>query len=162
VCWFQWEGELNGLICGRNLLAATWTGFFEQPIQWAACHTLRRRGGGSWLVVASRRALSHVCPLRSGPRGGLCGVPIELLQVVVSVHYSSTAFCVDRYLDAAVGTMAKNAAGKKAMTVVTLRLEVTFSGEMHPTGVEQNLARNAAEPVLQSSPPNGGITSAQQ
>ncbi|EEG09223.1 OsmC family protein [Pseudogulbenkiania ferrooxidans] len=43
------------------------------------------------------------------------------------------AFCVERYFDAAVGVMAKNAAGKMAMTVVTLRPEVTFSGERLPT-----------------------------
>ncbi len=41
--------------------------------------------------------------------------------------------CVDRYLDSAVGSMAKNAAGKMAMTVVTLRPDVTFSGAMRPT-----------------------------
>lgn len=42
-------------------------------------------------------------------------------------------FCVDRYADAAVGVMAKNAEGKMAMTVVTLRPEVHFSGERRPT-----------------------------
>ena len=42
-------------------------------------------------------------------------------------------FCVDRYLDAAVGTMAKNAASKMAMTMVTLHPDVTFSGAMQPT-----------------------------
>jgi organic hydroperoxide reductase OsmC/OhrA len=42
-------------------------------------------------------------------------------------------FRVDRYVDAAVGTMAKNAAGKMVMAVVTLRPEVTFSGERLPT-----------------------------
>lgn len=42
-------------------------------------------------------------------------------------------FCVDRYFDAAVGVMEKNAAGKMAMTVVTLKPEVTFSGERLPT-----------------------------
>ena len=42
-------------------------------------------------------------------------------------------FCVDRYADAAVGVMAKNAEGKTAMTVVTLRPEVVFSGERLPT-----------------------------
>ena len=45
-------------------------------------------------------------------------------------------FCVDRYFDAAVGTMGKNADGKLAMLVVTLKPEVTFSGERVPT-VEQ-------------------------
>lgn len=42
-------------------------------------------------------------------------------------------FCVDRYFDAAVGVMEKNEAGKLFMSVVTLRPEVTFSGERQPT-----------------------------
>ncbi|MET3916673.1 organic hydroperoxide reductase OsmC/OhrA [Variovorax sp. OAS795] len=42
-------------------------------------------------------------------------------------------FIVDRYFDAASGTMDKNAEGKLAMTVVTLRPEVTFSGDTLPT-----------------------------
>jgi organic hydroperoxide reductase OsmC/OhrA len=35
---------------------------------------------------------------------------------------------VERYEDQAVGVMAKNEAGKEAMTVVTLRPKVTFAG----------------------------------
>lgn len=42
-------------------------------------------------------------------------------------------FRVDRYFDAAVGVMGKNAEGKIAMTVVTLRPEVQFSGTLLPT-----------------------------
>jgi organic hydroperoxide reductase OsmC/OhrA len=42
-------------------------------------------------------------------------------------------FCVDRYVDAAVGVMQKNAQGKVAVTRVTLRPEVSFSGERLPT-----------------------------
>ncbi len=42
-------------------------------------------------------------------------------------------FRVDRYFDAAVGVMEKNADGKMAMTVVTLRPEVRFSGDRLPT-----------------------------
>lgn len=42
-------------------------------------------------------------------------------------------FCVDRYFDAATGVMEKNADGKIAMTVVTLRPDVTFSGEPIPS-----------------------------
>ena len=41
-------------------------------------------------------------------------------------------FRVDRYFDAATGVMGKNADGKMAVTVVTLRPEVTFSGEPIP------------------------------
>ncbi len=42
-------------------------------------------------------------------------------------------FCVDRYFDAATGVMEKNAEGKMAMTVVTLRPRVVFSGTNMPT-----------------------------
>jgi organic hydroperoxide reductase OsmC/OhrA len=42
-------------------------------------------------------------------------------------------FCVDRYADAAVGLMARNAQGKVAMTRVTLRPDVAFSGARAPS-----------------------------
>ena len=45
-------------------------------------------------------------------------------------------FRVDRYFDAAVGVMEKNAEGKVAMTVVTLYPEVSFSGEHQPSREE--------------------------
>jgi len=45
-------------------------------------------------------------------------------------------FRVDRYFDAAVGTMGKNAEGREAMLTVTLRPEVLFSGEHLPTREE--------------------------
>lgn len=45
-------------------------------------------------------------------------------------------FCVDRYFDAATGVMDKNADGKMAMTVVTLKPDVAFSGERLPTREE--------------------------
>ena len=40
---------------------------------------------------------------------------------------------VDRYVDEAVGVLGKNAAGKVAMTTVTLKPRVAFSGEPRPT-----------------------------
>lgn len=53
-------------------------------------------------------------------------------------------FCVDRYFDAAVGVMEKNEAGKMAMTVVTLRPEVTFSRERVPTRQELDAMHHEA------------------
>jgi organic hydroperoxide reductase OsmC/OhrA len=41
---------------------------------------------------------------------------------------AARGFVVDSYEDAAVGIMAKNEAGRMAMTVVTLRPRVVFSG----------------------------------
>ena len=52
--------------------------------------------------------------------------------------------CVDRYADAAEGVMAKNADGNLAMTVVTLRPEVTFSSERWPTREELDALHHAA------------------
>jgi organic hydroperoxide reductase OsmC/OhrA len=45
-------------------------------------------------------------------------------------------FCVDSYVDAAVGLMGRNPAGKLAMTVVTLRPKVVFAGDRIPTDEE--------------------------
>jgi organic hydroperoxide reductase OsmC/OhrA len=45
-------------------------------------------------------------------------------------------FVVDEYRDTATGVMAKNAAGKIAMTVVTLRPAVAFAGAPQPSRAE--------------------------
>jgi len=45
-------------------------------------------------------------------------------------------FCVDSYVDDARGVMGRNAAGKLAMTQVTLRPKVAFTGSRVPTGEE--------------------------
>ena len=42
-------------------------------------------------------------------------------------------FCVDRYLDTAEGVMEKNADGRYFISRVTLRPDVTFSGDRIPT-----------------------------
>jgi organic hydroperoxide reductase OsmC/OhrA len=42
-------------------------------------------------------------------------------------------FCVDRYVDAAEGVMEPDRDGKVAMTVVTLRPRIEFSGERRPS-----------------------------
>jgi len=43
---------------------------------------------------------------------------------------------VDRYVDAATGTMARDAAGRMVMTEVVLHPDVSFSGERQPTREE--------------------------
>jgi organic hydroperoxide reductase OsmC/OhrA len=45
-------------------------------------------------------------------------------------------FCVDSYVDDARGVMGRNAAGKMAMTQVTLRPKIAFAGDRLPTEVE--------------------------
>lgn len=53
-------------------------------------------------------------------------------------------FVVDRYVDKAVGAMAKTAEGRMAITVVTLRPDVTFSGERLPARAEIDALHHAA------------------
>jgi organic hydroperoxide reductase OsmC/OhrA len=53
-------------------------------------------------------------------------------------------FCVDRYFDAAKGLMEKNTAGKMFVSVITLRPEVTFSGERLPTREQIEQMHHAA------------------
>jgi organic hydroperoxide reductase OsmC/OhrA len=45
-------------------------------------------------------------------------------------------FVVDSYRDEAVGVLARNASGKLAMTTVTLRPEVQFTGDKQPSADE--------------------------
>ncbi|MBI3143900.1 MAG: OsmC family protein [Pseudogulbenkiania sp.] len=76
-------------------------------------------------------------------------------------------FCVDRYFDAALGVMEKDAAGKMAMTVVTLRPEVTFSGErlptreqldaMHHEAHEECFIANSVKTEVRCEPVYGGL-----
>lgn len=46
---------------------------------------------------------------------------------------AKAGWCVDRYVDDAVGTMARNARGRLAMTRVVLRPAITFGGERTPS-----------------------------
>ena len=101
-------------------------------------HEMRFDGG----AVVAGSSSPHVVPL---PMSDASAVDPEeaFVASLSSCHmlwFLSIAgkhkFCVDRYVDAASGVMAKNADGKMAMTVVTLRPEVIFSGEHLPTRAE--------------------------
>lgn len=51
---------------------------------------------------------------------------------------------VETYVDNAAGTLARNASGRMAMTQVTLRPRVVFSGERRPDGEEQQRLHHRA------------------
>ncbi|ADU37549.1 OsmC family protein [Variovorax paradoxus] len=98
-------------------------------------HSLRFDGGAEWAGSSS----PHVVPL---PFSDASAVDPEeaFVASLSSCHMLwfltmavKRKFCVDRYFDAASGVMEKNADGKMAMTVVTLRPQVSFSGENLPT-----------------------------
>ena len=53
-------------------------------------------------------------------------------------------FTVDRYEDEAFGVLEKNAAGKMFMSKITLRPQVTFSGDNTPTADEMQAMHHSA------------------
>ncbi|HXS83048.1 MAG TPA: OsmC family protein [Methylomirabilota bacterium] len=53
-------------------------------------------------------------------------------------------FVVDEYRDEAVGTLAKDAAGRQAVTVVTLHPAIRFGGEREPSRAELDALHHAA------------------
>ena len=98
-------------------------------------HTLRFDGG----VEVPGSSSPHVVP---PPMSDASAVDPEeaFVSALASCHMlwflsiaSARRYRVDRYVDSAVGLMEKNAAGRMAMTVVTLRPQVTFSGDRMPT-----------------------------
>lgn len=57
---------------------------------------------------------------------------------------AARGFCVERYADGASGQLGANGDGKLAMTVVTLRPEVQFSGERLPTREQHEAMHHSA------------------
>ena len=53
-------------------------------------------------------------------------------------------FVLDEYVDDAVGIMEKNSEGRLAITRVTLRQRLTFSGDKQPTSQELEEMNHAA------------------
>jgi organic hydroperoxide reductase OsmC/OhrA len=96
---------------------------------------LWRFDGGAEVVASSS---PHVVP---PPGSDPAGVDPEeaFVASLSSCHMlwfldvaSRAGFVVDDYRDDALGVMARNAEGQLAMTVVTLRPAVTFSGPKQP------------------------------
>lgn len=98
-------------------------------------HVLRFDGG----VEIPGSSSPHVVPI---PMSDEAAVDPEeaFVSALSSCHMlwflsiaAKRKFCVDRYFDAATGVMKKNGEGKMAMSAVTLKPEVEFSGERVPT-----------------------------
>jgi organic hydroperoxide reductase OsmC/OhrA len=98
-------------------------------------HLLRFDGG----VEVAGSSSPHVVPL---PMSDAAAVDPEeaFVASLSSCHMlwflsiaAKNKFCVDRYFDPAVGVMGKNSEAKVAMLTVTLKPEVTFSGDRVPT-----------------------------
>lgn len=103
-------------------------------------HVLRFDGGTQIEASSS----PHVVPV---PLSDATAVdPEELfISALSSCHMlwfltvsAKKGFCVDRYVDKAIGVMGENSDGDWAVVRVTLRPEVSFSGEKLPSQVEIN------------------------
>jgi len=106
--------------------------------RYSRSHRIRFDGG----VDIEGSASPHVV---RAPFSSATGVdPEELLVASLSACHMLTfvdmakraGFRIDRYYDKAEGVMEKNASGKLAVTRVTLRPEITFSGDRLPTEAE--------------------------
>ena len=95
---------------------------------------------GGAVVPAS--SSPHIVPL---PYSDEAGVDPEeaFVACLSSCHMlfflsfaAQKGFCIDSYVDEAAGVMAKNESGQLAMTKVTLRPKIEFSGENRPTADE--------------------------
>jgi len=119
---------------------------YQATIQWDRCgaafsdnrysrgHVWRFDGG----IEVPASSSPHVVPV---PQSVAAAVDPEeaFVASLSSCHMlwflsiaARRGFVIDRYLDDAVGLLAKNAEGKLAMTTVTLRPAVRFIGERVP------------------------------
>lgn len=109
-------------------------------------HTWRFDGG----IEVTASSSPHVVPL---PLSVAEAVDPEeaFVAALASCHMLSFLYVaarqgcvVESYRDQATGILAKNAAGKQAMTEVTLHPQVTFGGGKQPSAAEQEAMHHEA------------------
>jgi organic hydroperoxide reductase OsmC/OhrA len=105
---------------------------FSRDHEWAFDDGITLKGSSSPLVVP---------PPLTGP--GTIDPEEAFTASLSSCHMltflyfaARKGFTVDSYVDAAQGTLAKNAKGKMAMTEVVLHPRIAFSGDKQPTATE--------------------------
>ena len=106
--------------------------------RYSRAHTWRFDGG----AVVRGSSSPHSVPLPWSDAGAVD--PEEAFVASLSSCHmlwflsiaAARGYRVDDYRDEAVGTMARNAEGRMAMTRVRLRPAVTFSGERRPSPAE--------------------------
>jgi organic hydroperoxide reductase OsmC/OhrA len=109
-------------------------------------HRLRFDGGADWLGAASPDVVRV-------PLTDPAGVdPEEAFVASLSACHmlwflnlaAEDGWCIERYDDEAVGTMARNAEGRLAITTVTLRPRVAFAGERLPSEAQAQALHHRA------------------
>ncbi len=95
---------------------------------------------GGLRVPASSSPLSVPVPMSVAanvdPEEALVAAASSCHMLVFLYIVAKRGFVIDSYVDQAVGVMEKNDQGKVAITRITLRPKIVFSGERQPTSVE--------------------------
>jgi organic hydroperoxide reductase OsmC/OhrA len=114
--------------------------------KYSRAHELIFDGGAR--VPASSSPLSVPEPMSVGanvdPEEALVAAASSCHLLVFLYVACKTGFVVDSYLDNAVGLMERNTAGKFAITRITLRPKIVFSGARQPTKGELEALHHAA------------------
>jgi len=137
--------------------------------RYSRAHILRFDGG----IEVAGSSSPHVVPI---PMSDPAAVDPEeaFVASLASCHMlwflsiaAKRKFCVDRYVDAAIGVMGINAEGKMAMLTVTLKPEVHFSGDRLPTREEianmhheahdECFIANSVKTEVRCEPANAGL-----
>jgi organic hydroperoxide reductase OsmC/OhrA len=114
--------------------------------RYSRLHTLRFDGG----ISVPGSASPQVVPLPMSVEAAMD--PEEaLVSAISSCHMlwflsiaAKRGFCVDRYHDHAEGLMARNEQGRLAITVVTLRPDIAFSGTQQPSSADVDAMHHEA------------------
>jgi organic hydroperoxide reductase OsmC/OhrA len=125
-----WEGAGQDFLSGR----------------YSRRHLLRFDGGAEVSASASPHvvALPMADPAAVDPEEAFVAALASCHMLFFLSIAAHGRFCVERYRDAAVGTMAMNADGRVVMTEVVLRPVVDFSGERRPTQPELDAMHHRA------------------
>ena len=100
-------------------------------------------GSGTTIPASSAPSFSGD-PDRVNPEEQLIGALSSCHMLTFLSVAAKKRLVVDRYLDTADGVLGKNAAGRLAVTTVTLRPKVVFSGEKPPTADELKALHDSA------------------
>ena len=98
-------------------------------------HLIRFDGGAEWAGSSSPQVVPEPLsdPAAVDPEEAFVASLASCHMLWFLSIAARRGFCVDSYTDHANGLMARNAAGKMAMTEVTLRPQAMFSGPKQPT-----------------------------
>jgi len=139
--YYEADGLINRLLEGKSMTEyvaeVIWARNGQDFLsnRYSRKHVLRFDGG----IEIPGSSSPHVVPI---PMSDAAAVDPEeaFVSSLSSCHMlwflsiaAKEQFCVDRYFDKAIGVMDKNREGKLAMTLVTLKPAVSFSGETLPT-----------------------------